>query len=284
MNATLFASNKSRKIKWHISRLVAWYTFRDISRSFGTYVLLSLGWIGVYLSIGNTLKVIQQGYATVIREPLSLIVLGMLIISSLFFSIIAGISVVRDREQGVVELLFYGPISHSEYVIGKFLAHWTFYAILAFIFLIGTGMMAWLVKLPISLYLVWLYGFSLALSAAMIAVGQLLAVLTRSIRGTVFVFSVVMVVFLIIQLGNSFLPSVTQMESTPALIGLRDTLAIVSSAISWLSPISVFLKGVEGLVRNNIFDVMSQGVWLLLFTLIINGLVVVIHSRREILP
>ncbi len=157
MNASLFASNKSRIINWHISRLVAWYTFRDISRSFGTYVLLSLGWIGVYLSIGNTLKVIQQGYATVIREPLSLIVLGMLIVSSLFFSIIAGISVVRDREQGVVELLFYGPISHSEYVIGKFLAHWTFYAILAFIFLIGTGMMAWLVKLPISLYLVWLY-------------------------------------------------------------------------------------------------------------------------------
>jgi ABC-type transport system involved in multi-copper enzyme maturation permease subunit len=284
MNASLFSSNKSQIINWRISRLVAWYTFRDIFRSFGTYVLLSLGWIGVYLSIGNTLKVIQQGYATVIREPLSLIVLGMLIISSLFFSIIAGISVVRDREQGVVELLFYGPISHSEYVIGKFLAHWIFYAILVFIFLIGTGMMASLVKLPISLYLVWLYGFSLALSAAMIAVGQLLAVLTRSIRGTVFVFSVVMVVFLIIQLGNSFLPSVTQMESTPALIGLRDTLAIVSSAISWLSPISVFLKGVEGLVRNNIFDVLSQGVWLLLFTLIINGLVVVIHSRREILP
>ena len=272
------------KFNRRIASMVARYTFQDIFRSLGSYVLLSLGWAGVYLSIGNTLEVIRDDYASVVREPLSLPVLGMLVISSLFFSIIAGISFVRDRELGIVEVLFYGPITHLEYIVGKFLAHWSVYAILTFVFMLGAWILADIAQLTTSLYLVWLYAFSLALSAAMIVIGQLLAVLTRSVRGTVFVFSGIVIVFLFIQLGSNILSSVVQMENNLNLIGLRDTLAVASSAISWLSPIAIYLKGVEALVINNWSEVILQGFWLWIYFMVLLAAIVAIHSRREIMP
>ena len=101
---------------WTILWLVVMRSLQDLSLSISLYIILSAGFIGVYMSTRSLLKTTNDGYAVVLSEPFSIPVIAMCILSSLIISLLAGLSIIRDRELGILETFFYGPISHLCYI------------------------------------------------------------------------------------------------------------------------------------------------------------------------
>ena len=161
---------------------------RQLLGSISPYAILSIGVAGMVLSLWNTLQVIRRGYAVVLREPLSLPLLGVCIMASLLLGLLAGLSTARERENGVLESLFYSPLKHAEYILGKFLAHWLMYAGMMLIVMAVVGVLTWTTQLQFSRQLLLVPILSLFLSAAAIGLGLLLAAAVRSMRGTLLSF------------------------------------------------------------------------------------------------
>ena len=185
---------------------------RQLAGSLSPYAVLTVGLAGVVISLGNTLQVIRRGYAVVLREPFSLPLLGVCVFAALLLGLLAGASVARERESGVLETMFYSPLNDKEYMLGKFLAHWLTYGIMMMVLSVAVWVLAFGTQLSISLRLLLVPIFSSLLSAAAIGLGLFLATVNRTVRGTLLSFLGYFLFFGALSLGQLILTAMARSE------------------------------------------------------------------------
>lgn len=246
--------------------VVAQRNLRQLVGSLSPYAILSVGIAGVVLSLGNTLQVIQRGYAVVLREPFSLPILGVCVVAGLLLGLLAAISVARERESGILESLFHSPLKDSEYILGKFLAHWLMYAGMMLVLIVVIWVLALTTQLRFSPQLLFVPLFSTLLSATAIALGLLLATANRSLRGTLLSFLGFFLFFAVLSTAQLVLTSMVRSDEMLDLVALRDGVALANGLLRWFSPLSYFLDGSEALLRQDLWSWVGFTGFALLFT------------------
>jgi ABC-type transport system involved in multi-copper enzyme maturation permease subunit len=212
---------------------------------------LALGLGAALLIVRNTLKVVSDGYLTVLSEPFVTPLVGVSLVGGLFLALLSALSVARERELGTLETLFYGPVSSREYVLAKQCGYLAGYVAMIAAFLLGLAMLALVTHLELSILVLPTTGISIALAASLIGLGLLDGALMRSSRDALLVF--VGAVFLIagLQLGQAILTSVVTSQSLIGLVPLRDALTVLNDSVGWMSPASYFVKGIEAAIQGN---------------------------------
>jgi ABC-type transport system involved in multi-copper enzyme maturation permease subunit len=173
-----------------------------------------------------------------------------LLVLALFLAVSAAVSAARDRESGTLEVLFYGPVDEVSYILGK----------------VGGLLVAYVAALPLLLLslllLAWVSGFtltpviiaSLALSiipAAEIAgFGILLSVGTDRVRSAVLLLLGVAVVLLGVNLAYRIVLLVPIEDPASPVLPLRDTLAGLDLAVSWIAPFTYLERIVDGVMAG----------------------------------
>src|SRR2546422_4584485 len=71
----------------------------------------------------NDLHRVQEGGLLVIGDPFAVSLYGGVLLLSVYLAASAAMAVAREREQGTVELLSYGPVSAFSYLLAKFTSH-----------------------------------------------------------------------------------------------------------------------------------------------------------------
>ena len=180
------------------------------------------------------------------RSPLAAAVLVL----ALFLAASAAASTARDRESGILEVLFYGPVDELSYILGK----------------LGGWLLAYLAALPILLVslllLALLTGFrpsqmffaSLTLStvpaAQIVIFGVLLSVGTDKVRSALLLLVGAAALLLGVTVAYRIvLLAPIEDPSSPAL-PLRDALAALDAAARWVSPFSHLERVVDGVVTG----------------------------------
>jgi len=238
-------------VNWRIVRLVGSQAQKNLLVNPGLYTTLSLGLIVLLLILRNSLGVISSGYLTVIVEPFLSPLIVMCLLSGLYMALVAGFSIVREKEMGTLEVIFCGPVSHLDYILGKYFAHVAGYIELVMIFLLACVILEFITNLVVSPLLLLIALLSVATAMGLIGLGSLIATIMRTIRGTLFLFIGLMFAILAIEVGQVILTSIVASGNFVGLIVLRDTVEVLSKVLAWFSPVSYLLNGADAVMRHN---------------------------------
>ena len=168
----------------------------------------------------------------------------------LSFSIVVSIS--RERESGTLELLFYGPVDHASYVIGKYVAHFSIYCLVIVLYLLCFLLISRIagVQMTNSFFMTVL--LSVFTGGYLISIGLFISAISTSVRSATLVFLTLIVSILLLQGSQVWLSNIA-IESdyyNPVLL-LQQLLGLVQTIVGWLSPFSYLNYGVNEMLRGN---------------------------------
>jgi len=116
--------------RWHATLLIQRREWRSMIFSWGLYIALSLALLAAILILRNHLNFVGENGLLVVSGAFTLPLFAVIIVSSLFLALSSVTTIAREREQGTMEALFYGPIDAFSYVLGKYLAQVATYLVM----------------------------------------------------------------------------------------------------------------------------------------------------------
>jgi ABC-type transport system involved in multi-copper enzyme maturation permease subunit len=237
--------------RWPAVGVIAWREAKAALRGMGCYVALTLALIAATWILLVDVRALKAAGLLVLMDPFRPSVGIAMLVLALFFAVSAAVSAARDRESGTLEVLFYGPVDEITYVLGK----------------AGGLLLAYLAALPLLLaslaLLSWMSGFDLTppnivsvlLSivpvAQVIAFGVLLSIGIGRVRSAVLLLVGVVGVLLGIQVAYGMVLLVPISDPSSPVLALRDALAALDAARSWISPFAYLERVVDGATRGN---------------------------------
>ena len=212
---------------------------------------LSVGLAITALVLRNTLRTVRTGYLSVISDPFLTPFLAMCLLGALYVALSAALSVGREREMGTLETLFYGPIGHLDYLVGKFVAHWLVFLAMLVAFSAGCIALSAMTHLRISTAIGGIVGLASVVALAFIGLGLVAATVMRSMRGSLLLFMGLVSAIVVVAGASYILNAVVAGRELLGLIPLRDAVYLLNRFVTWLSPVSYLLNGTDAAVRLN---------------------------------
>ncbi len=168
----------------------------------------------------------------------------------LAFSTVVTIS--RERESGIMELLFYGPVDHIAYVVGKYMAQVTLYLMILALYSVCFLIFSWMAHVQISASFSFMILMSVFTGGYLIAIGIFVSSVSGSVRNATLVFLAIVIVALLLQGVQSWLSNITPESDyyNPVLL-LQQVVSWTQIALTWLSPFSYLNHGVNEMLRGN---------------------------------
>jgi ABC-type multidrug transport system permease subunit len=219
----------------------------------------------------------------VLSEPFLSALIATCLLCGLFMALVAGLSVVREREMGTLETIFYGPVSHLDYLLGKYSAYLIGYIVLIAAFLIFCAIIGWLTNLTISALLFYIAILSAAMGMGLIGLGLFIATIMRTVRGTLLLFVGLMLAALTLEVGRVILTSIISSRTFVGLIILRDTVTHLDSLIMWFTPASYLFRGADAALRQNWSEWLGYIAVALLYACITLSLSTALLRKRGVL-
>jgi len=269
--------------RWHATWLIQRREWRSMIFSWGLYIALSLALLAAILILRNHLNFVGENGLLVVSGAFTLPLFAVIIVSSLFLALSSVTTIARDREQGTMEALFYGPIDAFSYVLGKYLAQVATYLVMVIFYGCCFLFYAGLTNLAFSggQYLVLL--LSVLIASNFIVVGIFFSALSGKVRTALLLFLGLILVFLAIELGRELVIATPLQGSyyNPVQF-LQNVLSFLSQITAWLSPFSYLSLGMDAVRRG------SAGAYLTIllistaYTILFLGLSIVTLERKGV--
>jgi len=236
--------------RFAVAGVIARRELQTAIRGIGGYFALSVALVAGTWILLVDVRALAIGGLLALANPFGPSLTIVLLVVALYLALSAAVSTARDRENGTLEVLFYGPVDETAYILGKvggLLA--AFVAALPLIFVafvllsLMTGF-ALTSKMLVSLVL------SVVPAAEIIGFGVLLAVGASRVRTAVLVLVAVIAVLLGINFAYNLVLLIPIADASSPILPLRDTLAALNEIVRWLSPFSYFELVVDGVTRG----------------------------------
>jgi ABC-type transport system involved in multi-copper enzyme maturation permease subunit len=217
----------------------------------GPYIVVALGVLAALPVVAGYLDAVQRSGILVLADAFTLPFFVAATLATLFLALAAIATIARERDQGTLEVLFYGPVDDVSYILSKHLALVIAYVPMALV--LGLMFVAYAqmtgLRLPSVFPMELLLSFFTAI--AVTALGVCLATIARSVRAGIALLAAVVGLFLAIRLGSDLLSGLQITNNFNSLLFLRDLVVSLDTAVGYLSPFSVFQSGVEAAVRSD---------------------------------
>ena len=217
----------------------------------GIYLVIALGMLATLPVVAGYLDTVERSRVLILADAFTLPFFVAATIAMLFLALSSVATVARERDQGTMEVLFYGPVDLRSYVLAKHLAHVLAYlpiAIgLAALMLAYAGMTG--LRLPQAFALELL--LSVFTAAAVAALGVCLSTLARGVRAGIALLGALTAAFLAIRVGSELLSAVAVTNNVSPLLLLRNVVLAIDAVAGYVSPFGLFQSGVDALMRQD---------------------------------
>jgi ABC-type transport system involved in multi-copper enzyme maturation permease subunit len=259
MNLALGLPNRSLWVaRWHAIQILQWRDLRGLFFSPGPYLALAAGAGAALIIVSDDLNAIERNHLQILSDAFSAPFFASATVAMFFLALTSVATVARERDQGTLEVLFYGPVDHGAYILGKHLAQVVAYlamsVALAALFLAYSGLTGLRLGPEFALEVF----LSLFTAAAVAAFGLLLSTLTRGVRGAYALFLAITVLFLAIHFGSQLLSGIRLSNNFSPLIFVRDLTIGLDAIVSVVSPFAVLETGVDAVVRHSVVDYVTM--------------------------
>jgi len=227
---------------------------RDLSSSLhglGVYIATFISFLSSSFILKNYLDSIRENNISISSDPLNYPLFISVIIISFYLAILSAISISRERDQGTLEVLFYGPVSCPSYVLAKYLKDILLYLGVVGFFLIYFLGVSGLTNLGFSCGLVQGIFLSIFSVSCAISFGLFISSFTNRVRSSILYLVGIFLAFLAVQFSHTILLSIPEENMVPALIYLENTLSVISKGVEWVSPFSYLNRGMDAVSLGN---------------------------------
>ncbi|MGI6081683.1 MAG: ABC transporter permease [Limnochordia bacterium] len=249
----------------------------------GLYVVLFVIFLlTAYGSIRVSLLNVVNNGLEALPNPITSPFYLTVFLAATYLGLCSAIAISREREQGTLEVLFYGPVDSLSYVLGKYLQQvLTFFVVLAFS-LVNFFLLSQLTNLGFSGNFFGLLILSIFLASCMIAFGIFLSAAAKRNIFAVVLFISLVLFFVIFWGAHSLIMALPGKNLTTLLIYTRLILDNVNILIQWISPLAYFVRGMVAVSQGNIGQYLLSIVSSLIYTTLLLGAAVIIFDRRGV--
>jgi ABC-type transport system involved in multi-copper enzyme maturation permease subunit len=268
--------------RWSAAGVIARREAKAAIRGMSGYVALSIALLAATWMLLIEARSLEAAGLLVRADPFRSPLAAALIVLALYLAVSAAVSAARDRESGTLEVLFYGPVDELAYVLGK----------------LGGLLLAYAAALPLLLGSLWLLAlvsgftltpivvaslvFSLIPAAEIAGFGILLSVGTDRVRSAVLLLIAAAVLLIGVEIAyRTVLLAPIESAASPVL-PLRDALAWLSRAASWIGPFGYLQRIVDGVVAGAWRTALTSVVLALAYTAAMVGLAALWLRRRGV--
>ena len=271
------------KDRWHAARLIQQRDLRAILLGKTVYIVLALAILAAVLLLRNYLNFVQDNGLLVLSGAFNFPLFTLIFVSAIFLALSSVTTIARERDQGLLEALFYGPVDVPAYVVGKYLAQMLVYLVMVLIYALCFAIYAALTNFTFPSSLGWVVLLSLTVVSDVIAFGIFLSAWSRDVRTALVTLLGVILLLGVIQFGRELLAAVpiSNRYYNPVLF-LQNILAELNHLGQWLSPFSYLFNGMEALRRDVWRDFWLALLAALAFLLLFLALSVITLSRRGV--
>jgi hypothetical protein len=255
-------------------RLIAARGIHAALFSAGGYGATGAGTLLGALAITGFMGTLQEKEILAMPGPIGPPLYLAMVINAVYLAFSASIAISRERDNGTLAVLFYGPVDPLLYVGAKYLEHIGIYGLMAAVgAIVFTGFEA-------AIGAGFSYGSAAALLISLvpisgvIAFGILLSALTRKIRTSVLWLVTVFLLFLGVEWADAALRRIEPANFPAFAAPVQSLLGITASCIGWVSPFTYLSRVWTALEARSMIDLGSGLAGSLAYSLILLGLAV----------
>ncbi|MCB0091012.1 MAG: ABC transporter permease [Caldilineaceae bacterium] len=275
--------NGNSRARWRAVRLIQRRELRTMLFGFGLYVVIALGLMAAILLLRNYLNFVQESGLLVMSGAFNFPLFAVIFLAAIYLAISSVTTIARERDQGTMEVLFYGPVDSISYVLGKYLAQMATYLFMLLVFALCFGLFAGLTNFSFPGNVGWVVLLSILVVSDVVAFSIFLSAQSSSVRTALFLFLSILLGLILIQFGREILSAipVTGRYYNPVLF-MQNVLVNLNSVARWVSPFSYLMQGMEAVRRGSMDMYAVLAATSVLFSLLFLGLSVVLLERKGV--
>jgi len=243
------------------------------------YLMISLACLVAALLIKSYLDYVSANGTLVLANAFHAPILFAVLVSNGVLCLAAAAGLGGERERGTLEVLFYGPVDSKAYITGKLLGHLAVYVVVLVALLVFLVAASALTGMGLDTNGLLLLVSSLLPAASMIALGLLLAALVGRQRAAVALTALVLILFLMVDIGNQF---VAAQPADTALGSAAGMVAQISAVVEWISPFGYIWRAAESFSLQDTTGVLLRLGSALLYGLLLTALAIVTLTKRGV--
>jgi len=201
--------------------------------------------------LGNYLGAISRDGILITADPLSYPLFIATTVSAIYLALSSVTAIAREKDMQTLEVLFYGPVDHTSYILSKYLKEmlsYTFISLFLSSYFVAASIIS---KLELSIEFLWVLFLSFAICSCIIALGILISALTESVRTSVFLFIVILGAWMTLHVAHEVLIKMDAEQLSLPIVYLRSTLSVIVFWTKWLSPFHYLSEGMEAVSIGN---------------------------------
>lgn len=267
----------------HAMKVSAKREIRSTLYGIGLYAALALIFIAsAYFFVNSSIRSALDAGVLALQNPITEPFFFSVGLAATYLGLCSALSVSRDRDQGTLEVLFYGPVDAVSYLLSKFL-----HQLLAFVVVLAFAI--------VNFYLVSLvtnFGFtadfigflvlSLFLTSCMVGFGIFLSVITRRMMASVIAFLALVLFFLSFSVAHTIIMSLPGESMTPLLVYVRVIIDNMNAVMQWISPLSYFSRGMTAVFMGDFAQYAMSLLSSVVYTVILLSLSVSIFQKKGV--
>lgn len=241
-------------------------------------IFLLTSYASIRISLLNVVNNGLEALPNPITSPFYLTVF----LASTYLGLCSAIAISREREQGTLEVLFYGPVDSTSYVLGKYAQQLLTFGVVLVFSLVNFFLISQFTNLGFSGSFFGLLVLSVFLASCMIAFGVFLSAAAKRTVFAVVLFLALVLFFVIFWGAHTLIMSLPGKSLTTLLVYTRLVLDNLNAVIQWISPLAYFVRGMVAVSQGNVGQYLVSVVSSLLYTAFLLGFAVVIFDRKGV--
>jgi len=266
----------------NVVKLVARRELKSTFYGLGVYAIMTFSFLMASFMLKSTISSVVNNGLMVFGNPLNYPLFIAVVIGASYLALCSAISISRERDQGTLEVLFYGPVDSVSYILGKYGEQMISFLGMMVFYLIYFYVMSVLTNLGFTGSFLQIVVLSVFLASCMVGFGILLSSITRSVRTSIVIFLGLVAFFLAFDIVHSIIMSMPGKDLSTFLIYARVGLQYVNYVIEWLSPFAYLQRGITAVNMMNAGRYLLSILFSLIYTGILLSLAVIAFNRKGV--
>lgn len=238
--------------------------------SLGLYLAVTVAFLGASISVNSYISSVAQNGLMSIRSPLSEPLNFAVVIGAAYLALCSAISISRERDQGTLEVLFYGPVDSVSYVVAKFLEQVITFAIVILVYLVFFAVLSAVTNLGLNWDFLAQAIMSVLLGTSIIGFGILLSCLTRRARTSIILLLSLIALFVVVDVAAGILANIqTDKYTTSPIVFVRSFVMSLRSGLGWINPFAYLQRGILAISMGSVTLFIRRLVESLLYTAVL---------------
>lgn len=243
----------SMSFRAHAVKVSAKRELRSTLYGIGIYLVLALIFLATaYFFVNNSIRNTLDAGIWAIRNPITVPFFYSVGLAAAYLGLCSALSVSRDRDQGTLEVLFYGPVDAISYLMSKFVHQLLAFGVVLLFAIVNFYLVSQVTNLGFTSDFIGYLILSIFLTACMVSFGIFLSVSTRRTMASIIVFLALVLFFLGFSIAHAIIMSLPGQQMTPLLIYVRVIIDNMNYVMQWISPLSYFSRGMTAVFMKDV--------------------------------